>query len=369
LTIFYRFLAVFFLVGMLALPIGVQAYEPRNTAAVILAQRKDAFQPARCMFDLPIGAVEGEDVQCGYLTVPEEHINPDGPTIQLAVAIIKSKDLQPKPDPLVLAQGGPGGSTIDTYAPALLGNNNIRKDRDIILFDQRGTLYSKPALYCDEIDQITIDTLDQNLTIDESERLYREALSKCYDRLTGKGINPSAFDSIENAADIESLRQALGYPQINLYGVSYGTLLALHAMGMFPSSLRSVILDGVVPPQTNFLVNVAQTENRSFSRLFDTCKTDPACNRSFPELEKTFFEVVDRLNKQPAHIQLTDPQNGNVYDNVVLNGDSFLSGVFQFLYSGDLVKALPRIIYDAKEGDFDVFARIFSIFALDHTTS
>ncbi len=71
------------------------------------------------MFDLPTGVVEGTDVICGYLTVPEQHNQPDGPTIQLAVAIIKSQDPNPKSDPLFVAQGGPGGSTIETYATPL----------------------------------------------------------------------------------------------------------------------------------------------------------------------------------------------------------------------------------------------------------
>jgi pimeloyl-ACP methyl ester carboxylesterase len=285
------------------------------------------------------------------------------------VVIIKSLDPQPKPDPLVVAQGGPGGSTIDTYVNILLGDNDLRTDRDIILFDQRGTLYSKPTLNCTEVDQMTIDTLDEDLSLEEKERLYREALARCYQRLSDRGDNLSAFDSLENAADVDSLRRALNYEQINLYGVSYGTLLALHTMRLFPAGLRSVILDGVVPTQTNFIVNVAQTENRAFSRLFETCRATPDCNRNYPDLEKVFIEVIDQLNREPARVQFIDPENGTVYENVVINGDTFLSGAFQFMYSSDLVEALPRIIYDARRGNLDVFARIMSIFVLDRTTS
>lgn len=332
-------------------------------------QEPQKFQRTDCMVELPAGVVNGQDVICGYLTVPEEHANPAGPTIDLAVIIIKSQDPRTKPDPLVIAQGGPGGSTIDTYLEILLGDNNLRGDRDIILFDQRGTLYSKPALICSEIDRLTIDTLDKDLSPEENSRLYRLALGECYKRLTNRGDNLSAFDSLENAADIESLRLALGYERINLYGVSYGTLLALHTMRLFPSGLRSVILDGVVPTQTNFIINVAQTENQAFTRLFEACQAVPDCNQNYPDLEKVFFEVVDQLNEKPALVKMTDPENGAVYDNVVINGDTFLSGAFQFMYSSDLIEALPRIIYDAKRGEFSILARIMSIFVLDRTTS
>ena len=105
------------------------------------------FDPAPCMFDLPAGVVENETIRCGWLTVPERHSQPDGPTIRLGVAIIPSRSATPAPDPLVMAQGGPGGSTLDFFVDLLL-TSNPWPERDIILFDQRGTLYTEPNLLC-----------------------------------------------------------------------------------------------------------------------------------------------------------------------------------------------------------------------------
>ena len=107
------------------------------------------------------------------------------------------------------------------------------------------------------------------------ERLEVDAMAACHARLEKEGINLSAFDSLENASDIDAVRQALGYSQINLYGVSYGTLLSLHLMGQHPEILRSVILDGVVPPQTNFILESVQSENRFFNLLFESCEQGP----------------------------------------------------------------------------------------------
>ena len=340
-----------------------------RTAHAAWSQPSNAFQTAPCMVQLPPGIVEGKDIVCGYLTVPAEHANPDGASLQLAVAIIKSLDPDPKADPLILAQGGPGGSTIETYVAPIFSHSELRADRDIVLFDQRGTLYSKPALYCTEIDQLTADTIEQVLTRDEAEHLNLEALTACRERLAQDGINLSDFDSLENAADIEDLRKALGYDEINLYGVSYGTLLALHYMHNFPSSLRSVILDGVVPPQTNFILGSGKTMDQSFTRLFQTCQQEDGCNRQYPDLEQVFLDTVEKLNQTPARVRMIDPETGAIYNKAAIDGDTFLSGIFQLLYVGDLIPMLPRMIYDAHEGNFDAFARILSILVFDRSMS
>ncbi len=332
------------------------------------AQGGGPFTPDKCMFDLPIGYTQDEYLQCGYLTVPADHAAASGATIRLAVVILKSQAAAPTPDPLFIAQGGPGGSTIDTYASTLLSDRPY-PERDIVLFDQRGTLHSQPVLYCTEIDALTVQTIDQNLSPEESERLNLEAMTACRKRLADQGINLSNFNSLQNAEDIESLRQALGYDKINLYGVSYGTLLALHYMRLHPESLRSVILDGVVPPQTNVFLYGGQTENASFSRLFAACQADAACNAEFPDLEKVFFDLVARLNKEPARITIHDIEHNKTYPNAVVNGDTFQWLTFQLLYSGDVLTALPRLIYDARQGDFEVAGRILGILLFDQSMS
>lgn len=326
------------------------------------------FTPSNCMFPIPAGAVEGQDVACGYLTVLEEHENPNGRTIRLAVAIIKSKFHEPRADPLVMAQGGPGGSTIDAYAETLLNGARLRANRDIVLFDQRGTYYSVPNLVCDEIFQLTLDTLEKDISQEEYARLEAQALKACKDRLENENINLDAYDSWENASDIADLAEVLGYQQINLYGVSYGTLLALHVLGRTPEILRSVILDAVVPPDINFNLNVAQTMDRSFTRLFESCKQNAACNKAYPELEKVFYQTYERLEKQPANWPMFDPVTAKTY-HAVIDGETLQSGLFQLLYIGSLIPALPRMIYDATRDNFDFFSRILAIIIFDRTNS
>lgn len=319
------------------------------------------------MFDVPLNVIEGEDVVCGYVTVPEQHSNPNGATIELAVAIILSRNPDPAPDPLFMAQGGPGGSSIDTFVTPIM-DSPFRENRDVVLFDQRGTLYSEPALACPEIMDLTIATIEQDLTIEESNRRYEQAIGACHERLVDEGINLSAFNSLENAADIDALRVALGYDQINLYGVSYGTLLALHTMRDYPNGLRSVILDAVAPPQINFQVAAPQSQERAFQAFFAACADDPDCNEYYPNLEQVFYELIDQLNTTPARIPITDPETTTTY-NAVMDGDGFEGSIFQMLYASDLIPALPRMIYDARAGNFAVMARFLSIIIFDRTVS
>lgn len=343
----------------------------RSTLSPVAAQEGGSavFEPAACMFEVPDGVVEGQDVECGYLTVPEFHAQPDGNTIRLAVVIIRSTSGSTE-TPLVMAQGGPGGSTIDLFAELMLGNfgAGVLAQRDVILFDQRGTLYSEPFLGCSEIYQATLDTLDDVLTDEEEVALYIQTSEACRERLVAEGVNLSAFNSVENAADVAALAATLGYDQINFYGVSYGTLLGFHLMRDHGDILRSVVLDAVVPTQINFIPNVAITADRSFDLLFETCANDPACATDFPDLEATFYALVDELDANPQPFTLKDDETGDTYD-AILTGEAFIDAVFGFMYQTQFIPQMPRLIYEVKNGDYQRFSAWLAFFVFDDTNS
>lgn len=328
-----------------------------------------AFSSAPCMISLPAGVLEGQDVICGYVTVPERRADPTGKQIQLAVMVIRSQQPNPEPDPIFMLQGGPGGSTIDTYSQLLLGPTaTFAPNRDIVLFDQRGTLYSKPALTCDELYILTISTLDTMISDDEYENETQKALSACRTRLKSEGVNLSAYNSLENAADVEDVRNALGYDEINLYGVSYGTLLALRTIDQFPDHIRSVTLDSVVPPQTNFLLDAPKSQNRAFNVFFKSCATDDACRKAYPDLEKTFFSEVEKLDATPARITLTDPDTQKTYP-ARLRGEDLQNLLFQMLYSTELIPLLPRLIHGVQQNQFSLAERFESLLVFDQSMS
>ena len=219
---------------------------------------------------------------------------------------------------------------------------------------------------CPEFLDENIKILDQELSDEEENIIYREAADACRERLTSEGIDLSAFNSIENAHDVNALRQALGYKKINYYGVSYGTLLGLHLMRLHPEGLRSVVLDAVVPTQVDFNPESARTADRSLSELFSACIADAECNRNYPDLETVFFEVVDRLDTTPVMIKLTDLDKG-VTHAALLDGDGMIQLVFQSLYASELLPLLPKMIFDAHAGRLTFIERIQSLFLFDRS--
>lgn len=354
---------------------------PEPTLTPVSVEQVPAFVPATCadVSDTPISISMQEEglVECGFLVVPEEHANPDGPTIQLDVIIFRQNDAAgdmaeifeeiergldgpqdqptapPDSSPLVMAQGGPGGSTIETYAPvfALGLGSQILADRDVILFDQRGTLGSQPALACPEMLDYVTETIEQDLSLDDHIELQLAATQECYERLSAEGINLSAYNSVENAADVAALREALGYDEYNLYGVSYGSLLAQHVMRDHPEGLRSVILDAVAPTSINFVPDIAANTQRSLDLLFATCEADPACSASHPDLEEELFTLVEELNEEPVTMTVRDPVADQTYE-AVLNGDVLLGMVRNLFYLSSEIPRIPQILDFVQEGNY-----------------
>jgi pimeloyl-ACP methyl ester carboxylesterase len=313
-----------------------------------------SFEVAPCPMPLSEG-LEGSVVTCGYLTVPEDYADPaNGRTLRLAVARIAAVSPNPAPDPLIIMQGGPGGSTLADFSVFAEFREFIpfMAEREMILFDQRGTLYSEPFLSCTEEDEFLRSAAQTGISTEDYNAQYPGILAACRARLSAEGVNTNAFDSVANAADVESLRVALGYEQVNLYGVSYGTLLALHVMRDHPQGIRSVILDAVVPTQTNFFIEAGQSAQRAFDTLFAACAADAACNEAYPTLEADFYGLYESLEAAPATVDYNDPETGESYA-VVVDGERFLGLNFLLMYNTPYIPLLPlNITLAAETGDF-----------------
>ena len=138
------------------------------TASVLLLTgcQSSKYEEAKCAFAVPSGV----DIECGYLTVPEDRSQENGPVIRLHVAIVRTEN--PKPDPVVFLQGGPGADTLKFMGNLLFHFKDIHMDRDLIVFDQRGTGYSEPSLNCPEADEQWFNNWTQNISMKESDQNY-----------------------------------------------------------------------------------------------------------------------------------------------------------------------------------------------------
>jgi pimeloyl-ACP methyl ester carboxylesterase len=309
------------------------------------------FAPADCRFETPIG----REVECGDLIVPEDRENPAAGSIRIHVAVFKTDNPSPLSDPVVYLAGGPGGETLSLSG--LVFENQfawLTEFRDLVLFDQRGVGLSQPSLECTEIETFSIEVLDEDVG-------GEEAATACRERLLAEGINLSAYNSVENAADLEDLRKALGYESWNLYGVSYGTRLALTTMRDHPAGIRSVVLDSAVPLEIDLYESQVSSFNRALNKLFAGCQADPGCAAAYPDLRTLFFDTVDQLEADPIVIEAFNYFTGESYE-VLIDGASLMSTVFQALYVTDLLPTLPRMLDDVSNGMTTRLVQITSIF-------
>jgi pimeloyl-ACP methyl ester carboxylesterase len=155
------------------------------------------------------------------------------------------------------------------------------------------------------------------------------------------------------------LRQALGYSQWNLYGVSYGTRTALYTMHLFPKGIRSVVLDSVLPPQVDRIGGDLTTTAASFSALFAACKADPACNRDYPDLETKFNELIQHLNSEPMKITVFNPETGEK-KQLWITSASLMGGLEEIMKRGYLLRLAPLAITRIHDGDQNLLENLYA---------
>jgi pimeloyl-ACP methyl ester carboxylesterase len=307
------------------------------------------FEASGCQFFYP----DSYAPECGFLTVPENRADPNTDMIRLHVAIFRSAN--PAPEPVIHLAGGPGGSDTDliNYHFAT-GIGSLLENYDLIFFDQRGTGQSEPSLTCPERDDISGNLLEMSFGSAEANQREIAAFTACRDRLVAQGVDLSAYNSAASAADVNDLRIALGYSQINLYGESYGTRLALTVMRDYPQIVRSAIIDSVLPPEQNLYTSLANNAERSFNAMFSACASDPGCNAAYPDLENVFYQTVDALNANPAQVPVTDPNTGLTY-SALLTGDLLVDVVFVEMYRPDVMIYVPQMIFNVQQGYYSPF--------------
>ncbi len=278
------------------------------------------------------------DAYCGRLTVFEDRDARRGRTISLKIVVAPALRRDAKADPLFVFEGGPGGGAA-TLAPYRIPMfRRFQTDRDVVLIDQRGTGDSNP-LDCSPDDGSQDDDL---AALDEYpvER-FRECLATL-------DADPRFYTTAIAMDDIDDVRRHLGYESINLWGGSYGSRAALVYLKRHESAVRSVILDGVAPPDMRLPLYAARDSQRALDRLFADCAGDAACARSFPDLPGTVARLWAQLAARPRMAYI-HPRSGEQRD-IALSPRLVAIVVFQSLYSPDVAALLPRLLTDAADG-------------------
>ncbi len=336
--------------GLLAAP--ARAQSPTDTSpspgapiGTVARTVGDArYEPGPCPRTAePIEALE--EARCGTLTVPENRAEPGGKTIELGVAIVPAKSDAPKPDPIVWLAGGPGDDAVGEAKMAVDGGLN--RDRDVIFMSQRGTYSADPDALCPNVDEFNARVVGLVYDAPSTERLHVEATKACRDRLADRGIDLSAYNDTESAADYDDLRTALGIKQWNLYGISYGTHLALAYMRLHPEGLRSVGLDGILPPSRSGSASTWSSFKQGTDGLFKACADQPACNKRYPNLSATFEKLVRDLEAKPITTTVTLPGSDKPV-KVVLDGGTLVNWLTSATHTAE---AVPRSIDELANGN------------------
>jgi pimeloyl-ACP methyl ester carboxylesterase len=312
----------------LALGLGGCGDAARPRGAVTLA---DCRLPK-----LPLAA------QCGTLEVPENRNQPGGRKVALSIAVLPANTLHPRADPLFILAGGPGqaASFLGPFAAALTG---VRKDRDIVLVDQRGTGRSSP-LVCAAFK--ADHSLEGTLEFDPVPKA-----AECARELAAQGVDAAQYTTSAWIADLDAVRAALGYDRINLWGGSYGTRAALEYLRRHPEHVRSVVLDGVASPSMKTTLDVWPSREAALAAVFEACAASPACAAAHPDLARTLDAIRERLGPQGRDMALTDPRTGAT-QTIRMTFDLVIGALQPFTYAPELSALLPEVIGRAAEGDF-----------------
>ena len=297
---------------------------------------------------------------CGFLYVAEVRESPDGNVVRIPVINFRSTSTYRKLDPVLFINGGPGASSLTELPWAALWYEQLTEmeywlgNRDLIVFDHRGAGGSKPSFECPQYDWLS-PYLGSEVSLEE----HLKPLFACRDGLAEDGVDLSAYNTDSIVADIEDLQNELGIESWNVWGASYGSRIALALLRADPEGIRSLILEGVLPPGIGDKTNDPKSFVESLTRVFSVCRNRERCNSLYPRLERQLFETVEALRKNPISLEV---KRRSIVDDEFQKGEGvkvqvddvlFLDIIFEQLYSSVGISELPRLIFGASKGYFN----------------
>ena len=226
-----------------------------------------------------------------------------GRKIRLRVVVVPARHKPPRADAFTYLTGGPGGAAASDMTASAVGIwGRVLERRDILLVDQRGTGGSH-ALSCDPPGK-TVDT--------PKER--EQYVAHCLATLDG---DPTQYGTAAAADDLDAVRAALGYRQLNVYGTSYGATLAQVYLARHPRSVRTVVLDGGTLLDIPFFERFAVNGQRALDQVARRCAADRACARAFPSWPSQLRSLIASWNAKPRQITPAAKLTGNDLAGVV----------------------------------------------------
>ena len=289
-----------------------------------------------CRLEHPL-KVASVAARCGVLQVAENPAEPTGRSIGLHVAVVPALNRRSRAAPLFLLAGGPGQAASDLYVSYAGAFARVNRNHDIVLLDQRGTGQSEP-LFCDYPE-------DWRTTRDELPAL-RQATRDCLARY---GERVRYYTSSVAALDLERVREALGYAQIDLYGASYGTRMAELYLRHHADAVQAVVLDGITYPEQAIGPDTPLDGERALDLILGRCRDSPECAAAYPDLHADFGALRARFGPGSAALTLPDPATGEPLE-LEFNRGVLAAALRLLSYNASQASLLPTLIHQASSG-------------------
>jgi pimeloyl-ACP methyl ester carboxylesterase len=298
-----------------------------------------------------------DEARCGTYQVFENRETRSGRKIDLNVAVLPAQGPDRLPDPIVFFDGGPGEPSVSDAAWHEENLKPLRRRRDILLVDARGTGRSAP-LDCAESEAARLQGyLNDFLPVDQV-RACRDLLQKRADL--------SQYTTERIVDDMAEVAAALGYDKLNLMGTSYGTRAVLVFLRRHPERVRTATMFGLLPTDARVPLPAARNSQNVLESLFTECARDTACAAAFPNLRADLATVLRRLDEKPVSIEITDPDTEKKV-SILLTREGAAQTLRYMLYSDFGRARLPLALHTAAAGNLDLLATLAYVFGTSTT--
>lgn len=332
--------------------LGFARIAPRVAFTLLVASAAEAADPASLpRFEAGECPVQGDWAakvrrDCGWLVVPESRDHAGPRTVRLAVEIMRASEPTGAP-PLVVLHGGPGGRGGIGTMSAGVAASPLRRHRDVVIYDQRGSGFSEPQL-CPAYER-TAESAYNVREGAEKEAVLSAARRACIAELDAQGIDRLAYNTAASVADLIDLRRTLGYASWDIYAGSYGARLAQEALVRDGRAVRSVVLAS--PVARSFAVAAEQplSTQHAFERLFAACARQPSCRRAFPHVEQDFYADYDALTRSP--VPVARPGGGESGQTVWVDGARLVAVIRDRMGPRLDLGRVPLLLHELRSGD------------------
>lgn len=297
------------------------------------------------------------EAERGTFEVPRHHAEPDGATFTLHFVRFPSTNPNPG-SPIVYLAGGPGGSGIGAAeGPRFELFMALREVADVIALDQRGTGASAVDPDCQP--PLTAFA-GRVLTRDTFEAYLDQAASYCSAWWKDQDVDLPAYTTVESAADLEVLRRQIGAEKLNLWGISYGTHLALAAARQMGDRIDRIVLASV--EGTDQTLKLPARTDAFLGRVNALLQNDPKA-ASLPPLPDLMRHVLSKLEQEPVKVTFV-PEDGK--EPVTMTLGAYPVRLFTasgLIKNPENIRNLPGLYAMMAMGNYQIVARELDKFA------